>query len=74
MRRTCLRNKFIDYKTDADRVAYNKHLNYCDSMKQKEIKPITVILKYLTQWKIKPLGKKKNLFFQKRQIYKQKFC
>ena len=48
MRRTCLRNKFIDYKTDADRVAYNKHLNYCDSMKQKEIKPIIVILKYLT--------------------------
>ena len=48
MRRTCLRNKFIDSKTDADRVAYNKHLNYCDSMKQKEIKPIIVILKYLT--------------------------
>ena len=28
MRRTCLRNKFIDSKTDADRISYNKQRNY----------------------------------------------
>ena len=44
MRRTCLRNKFIDFKTDAHRIAYNKQRNYCVSLIQKEKKPITVIL------------------------------
>ena len=29
MRKTRLGNKFIDYKTDADRIAYNKQRNYC---------------------------------------------
>ena len=36
MRRTSLRNKFIDSKTDADRIAYNKQRNYCVSLIRKE--------------------------------------
>ena len=48
MRRTCLRNKFIDSKTDAGRIAYNKQRNYCVSLIRKEKKPITVILIYVT--------------------------
>ena len=35
MRRTRLRNKFIDSKTDADRIAYNKQRNYCVSLIRK---------------------------------------
>ena len=46
MRRTRLRNKFIDSKTDASRIAYNKQGNYCVSLMRK--KPITVILIYVT--------------------------
>ena len=38
MRRTRLRNKFIDSKTDADRIAYNKQRNYCASLIRKEKK------------------------------------
>ena len=38
MRRTRLRNKFIDSKTDADRIAYNKQRNYCVSLIRKEKK------------------------------------
>ena len=37
MRRS-LRNKFIDSKTDADRIAYNKQRNYCVSLIRKEKK------------------------------------
>ena len=36
MRRTRLRNKFIDSKTDADRIAYNKQRNYYVSVLQKQ--------------------------------------
>ena len=32
IRRTHLRSKFIDYKTDADRIACNKQRNYCVSL------------------------------------------
>ena len=46
MRRTRLRNKFIDSKTDADRIAYNKQRNYCVSLILKE--NLTVILIYVT--------------------------
>ena len=35
MRRTRLRNKFIDSKTDAGRIAYNKQRNYCVSLIRK---------------------------------------
>ena len=38
MRRTRLRNKFIDSKTDADRIAYNKQRNYCVSLIRKQKK------------------------------------
>ena len=38
MRRTRLRNKFMDSKTEADRIAYNKHCNYCVSLIRKEKK------------------------------------
>ena len=38
MRRTRLRNKFIDSKTDADRIAYNKQRSYCVSLIRKEKK------------------------------------
>ena len=48
IRRSRLRNKFIDSKTDADRAAYNKQHNYCVSLIRKEKKPITVILIYVT--------------------------
>ena len=36
MRRSRLRNKYLDFKTDADRMAYNKQPNYCVSLKRKE--------------------------------------
>ena len=48
MRRIRLRNKFIDPKTEADRIAYNKQRNYCVSLIRKEKKPITVTLIYVT--------------------------
>ena len=38
MRRTRLRNKFIDSKTDSDRIAYNKQRNCCVSLIRKEQK------------------------------------
>ena len=40
MKRTYLRNKFIDPKTDADRMAYNKQRNYCVSLTQKKKKEL----------------------------------
>ena len=36
MRRTRLRDKSIDSKTDANIIAYNKQRNYCVSLMQKE--------------------------------------
>ena len=38
MRRTRVRNKFIDYKSDADRIAYNKQRSYCVSLIRKQKK------------------------------------
>ena len=38
MKRTHLRNKFMDFKTDADRIAYSKQGNYCVSLIRKEKK------------------------------------
>ena len=46
MRRSRLRNKLLNSKTDADRTAYNKQRNYCVSLKRKE-GSITVILIYV---------------------------
>ena len=36
MRRTRLRNKFIDLNTDGDGISYNKQRNYCVSLIRKE--------------------------------------
>ena len=62
MRRTRLRNKLINFKTDADGTAYNKQRNYCVSLKRKakrayysnlKIRDVTDIK---TFWrKVKPL-------------------
>ena len=48
MKRTHLRNKFIDSKPDADRIAYKKLRHYCVSVIGKEKRPISMILKYVT--------------------------
>ena len=37
-RKTRLRNKFIDSKTEADRIGYNKQCNYCVNLIRKEKK------------------------------------
>ena len=65
MRRTRLRNKFIDSKTDADRIAYNKQCNYCVSLIRKEKKAYYINLNIgevtgnKTFWrKVKPLFQK----------------
>ena len=64
--RTRLRNKFIDSKTDADRIAYNKQRNYCVSLIPKEKKAyysnlnIRDVTDNKTFWrKIKPLSSEK---------------
>ena len=69
MRRTRLRNKFIDSKTDADRITYNKQRNYCVSLIRKEKKAyysslnIRDVTENKTFWrKVKPrLSEKVNL-------------
>ena len=59
MRRTRLRNTFIDSKIDTDRIAYNKQRDYCDSLIRKEKKkPISAMLKYVTQRTLKPFREK----------------
>ena len=66
MRRTSLRNKFIDSKTDVDRIAYNKQRNYCVSLIRKEKKAyysnlnIRDVKDNKTFWrKVKPLFSEK---------------
>ena len=66
MRRAHLTNKFIDYKIDADRIAYNKKRKYCFRLIRKEKRPITLIVKYVTKRTIKSFGEKYNFFFEKR--------
>ena len=73
-RRTRLRNKFIDSKTDVDGIAYNKQRNYCVSLIRKEKKAyygnlnIRDVADNKTFWrKVKPL-------FSEKVIYKQTFC
>ena len=69
MRRTRLRNKFIDSKTDTDRIAYNKQHNYCVSLIRKEKIAyysnlnIRDVMDNSTFWrKVKPLfSEKENL-------------
>ena len=66
MRKTRLRNKYIDSKTDADRIAYNKQRNYCVSLIRKEKKAyysnlnIRHVTDNKTFWrKVKPLFSEK---------------
>ena len=40
MTRSCLRNKFLATKTDANRKAYNKQRNYCVSLFRREKKSL----------------------------------
>ena len=59
MKRTYLRNKFIDPKTDADRMAYNKQRNYCVSLTQKKKKI------YYRNLKISDVADVKTFFSEK---------
>ena len=66
MRRTRLRNKFIDSKTDSNRITYNKQCNYCISLIRKEKKAyysnlnIRDVTDNKTFWrKVKPLFSEK---------------
>ena len=47
MKKTSLRNRFRDSKTDADRIVYKNQDNYCVGMIQEKM-PISVTLKYMT--------------------------
>ena len=71
MRRTPLRNKFIDSKIDADRLAYNRQLNCCVSLIKKK-RLILLILKYVSQKAIKPFGEKWNPLFWKKVSLQKK--
>ena len=44
MKRSCLRNKFLNTKSDLDRKAYNKQKNYVVSLMRKEKRNFMVIL------------------------------
>ena len=66
MRRNRLRKNFIDSKTNADRIAYNKQCNYCIRLIPKEKK------NYFNNLKIRDVTdnnsfwrKVKSLFFRK---------
>ena len=66
MRKTRLRNKFVDSKADANRIAYNKQRNYCVSLIRKEKKAcysnlnIRDVTDNKTFWrKVKPLFSEK---------------
>ena len=65
MRRAHLTNKFIDYKIDADRIAYNKKRKYCFRLIRKE-KAYYINRKIVTKRTIKSFGEKYNFFFEKR--------
>ena len=42
MARSCLRNKFLKTKTDANRKAYNRQRNYCVSLFHREKNPFSI--------------------------------
>ena len=61
MKRTRLRNKFLNTKSNLDRKEYNKQRNYVVSLLRKEKKEFygnfntSVLTKYRTPWKtVKP--------------------
>ena len=72
MKRTRLKNKFIDSKTNAKRIAYNRQRNYCSSLIRKEKKAyysnlnIRDVTGNKTFWrKVKPLFPEKGKFTNK---------
>ena len=48
MRNTLLRNKLINFKANADRIAYNKNVIIVLVWYGNEKRPISIILKYMT--------------------------
>ena len=66
MRRTRLRNKFIDSKTDADRIAYNKQRNYCVSLIRKEKKA------YYSNLNIRDVTNNKTFWRKGKPLYSEK--
>ena len=83
MRRTRLRIKLFDSKTDTDRITYNKQRNYCVSLIRKEKKntycnnlKISDIVDNKIFWKkVKPLFSEKvnlqtkNTLVEKRDVF-----
>ena len=70
MKRTHLRNKFIDSKTDAKRIAHNRQRNYGVTLIPKEKRSINLnirdVMSYKTFWrKVKPLFPEKGKFTNK---------
>ena len=66
MRGNRLKNKFINFKTDVERIVYNKQRNYCVSLIRKEKKTyysnlkISDVTDNKTFWrKVKPLFSEK---------------
>ena len=53
MKRSRLRNKFLNTRSDLDRKAYNKQRNYVVSLSRKEKKILSVILTLTFLQKIK---------------------
>ena len=66
MRRTRLRNKFIDSKTDADRIAYNKQRNYCVSLIRKEKKA------YYSNLNIRDISDNKTFWRKVKPLFSEK--
>ena len=58
MKRSRLRNKFLNTKSDIDRKAYNKQRNLCVSLIRSEKKTSLVILIRVTSQIIKPFGRR----------------
>ena len=72
MRRSRLRNKFMDSKTDADRIAYNKEPNYCVSLMQKQKKAYYSNLKTRDVTDSKTFWKKSKTSFWRKDKFANK--
>ena len=66
MRRNRLRNKFIDSKTDTDRIAYNKQRNYCVRLIRKEKKV------YYSNLKIRDVTDNKTFWRKVKPLFSEK--
>ena len=58
MKRSRLRNKFLNTKSDIDRKAYSKQRNPCVNLIKSEKKASLVILIRVTSQITKPLGRR----------------